>query len=191
MSCKQSLSLLHVNRIRRWSCVLTCSYFPSHDTCPDMAQQSLAAPLTVWDLWDSHTSLVSVHSFKTFHAFFSVLLKAHLQLLCPISHLGCIASCHSAQSVTQQCPCAGDEQVPSCQNTDSGCSSTFSCWRKGKAWPFSASPAPAGRVNTAVQPQMSCQSPCPACGSPTSLHLGLKIGAEPRWLEVRNQPTAH
>lgn len=65
----------------------------------------------MWDLWDSHTSLVSVYSFKTFHAFFSLLLKAHLQPVCPISHLSCIASCHLAQSVTQQCPRAGDVQV--------------------------------------------------------------------------------
>lgn len=145
-----------------------------------MAHQSLATPLTMWDLWDSHTSLVSVYSFKTFRAFFSVLLKAHLQPVCPISHLSCIASCHLAQSVTQQCPRARDVQVLSCQNTNSGCSRAFSCWRKGKAWPFSASPAPAGRVNTAVQLQMSCQSPSCACRSPTSLNLGLKIGPEPR-----------
>lgn len=37
--------------------------------------------------------------------------------------------------------------------------------------------------------QLSFTGPC--CGSSGSLNLGLKIGLEPRWPEVRNQPAAH
>lgn len=83
-------------------------------TSPHMipAHQSLATPPTMRDLWDSHTSLVSVYYFKTFRAFFSVLLKAHLQPFATcISHfslkLPCQLSfgpvCHPAVSLCWGC----------------------------------------------------------------------------------------
>lgn len=139
-----------VKCISRWSCALTCLYFHSHDTYPDVAHQSLAIPLTIWNLRESHTSLASVYSFKIFPGCSSLLIKAHLQLVCPTYHLNRIASCHLAQFVTQKCPCAGDAQVLSIGAPTPVCSRAFLCWRKGKAWPFSASTVPAQRVNTEV-----------------------------------------
>lgn len=72
---------------------------------------------------------------KTFRAFFSVLLKAHLQPVCPISRLRCIASCHLAQSVTQQRPRAGDVQVLSVRTPALAAPELFSAAGRAKPGP--------------------------------------------------------
>lgn len=130
---------------QRWSCVLTCSCFHSHGAYPEVAHPCLAIPPT------SHTSLASVYSFKIFPAFSSLPRKAHLQRVCPIYHLDCVASCCLARFVAPKCPRAGDAQVLSIGAPTPGCSRAFLCWRKGKAWPFGASTVPARRVNAEVR----------------------------------------
>jgi len=133
-----------VRHIGRRSRVLAWSRLHSRGARPDLAHPSLAA----WNLPEHHAALASLYSFTTFPPCFSLLIKAHLQLVCPTSHPNRSACRRSAGLVTQRCPRAGDARVPSAGAPAPACSEPFCAG--GRAKPGSSA-RPQSRLDVLIQ----------------------------------------